>query len=167
MEENARRDAALKAGRGAAKGYAFERAVCHSLSVWISAPEKRTDIFWRSAMSGGRATRAARAGIKNLTQAGDISSVDPLGARLTDHFVIECKAYKDLETLQSFLKDVGKLYRFWVQAQEQAARIDRLPFLIARQNMMPTLCLFPSIVLPFFGLTIDHAALIAPRWMLL
>src|SRR5215216_6431446 len=41
--------------RCAGKGPQWEREVCRALSLWVTNGE-RVDVFWRSAMSGGRAT---------------------------------------------------------------------------------------------------------------
>jgi hypothetical protein len=129
----------MRAGGGKQKGAGYERKVCVALSKWLSRG-KRQDLFWRSAMSGGRATLAHAKGVKLSTQGGDISAIDPLGAALTDRFCIEVKFYKDL-SLHAFLLDYGKLSKFWAQAKRDASRYGKEPMLIARQNMYPTLVL--------------------------
>ena len=45
----------MRKGGGKEKGSSFERLVCKRMSMWLSKGE-RDDLFWRSAMSGGRAT---------------------------------------------------------------------------------------------------------------
>ena len=63
--------------RSKAKGSAFERHVCSTLSLWISKG-KHDDWLWRSAMSGGRGTRrVAKHGAQNVS--GDICAVAPGG----------------------------------------------------------------------------------------
>jgi len=47
----------MRKGGGKAKGASFERDICRRLSLWVSAG-KQEDVFWRSAMSGGRSTVA-------------------------------------------------------------------------------------------------------------
>jgi hypothetical protein len=129
----------MKPGGGKQKGAAFERQICQALSLWLSR-DKRKDLFWRSAMSGGRATVAYKKGVKLSTQGGDISAIDPLGAVLTDAFCIEVKFYKDLD-IQAFLLGRGKLTAFWKQVTRDASRYGKEPMLIARQNLYPTLVL--------------------------
>lgn len=129
----------MKRGGGKAKGAQFEREICQALSGWLTKG-KRRDLFWRSAMSGGRATVAHRKGVKLTTQGGDISAIDPDGAVLTDRFCIELKFYKDLD-FQAFLMGRGKLQRFWEQATRDAERYGKEPMLIAKQNQYPTLVL--------------------------
>ena len=58
------------------KGAEFERKICKQLSRWIDS--NREDLFWRSAMSGGRATLKSNKG-EVSGQAGDITSIDKIG----------------------------------------------------------------------------------------
>jgi hypothetical protein len=122
----------MKPGGGKAKGSAFEREVCKTLSRWITNGAK-DDCFWRSAMSGGRATVAHKAG-KDVRQAGDITAVASEGHTLCDHFFIECKHVADLDVDSFLIEDIGRLSKFWKQAITQAARHQRIPMLIAREN---------------------------------
>jgi len=127
----------MRPGGGKAKGASFERQVCKELSLWIT-DGKRTDCFWRSAMSGGRATVASKKGV-DVRQAGDITAVAPEGTELTDKWFIECKHVKTL-VLDSFLvKGTGLLAKFWKKCCKEAERHGRLPIIIARQNKWPTL----------------------------
>jgi hypothetical protein len=126
----------MKVGGGKAKGSAYERLICKRLSLWVSGG-KREDVFWRSAMSGGRATVKG----KTVRQAGDITAVAPEGHPLTDVFYIECKHVKKLD-LESFLfKNKGLLAGFWKDAVKQADRHDKEAVIIARQNGWPDLVL--------------------------
>ena len=61
-------------GYGKQKGSGFERTICHELSMWISHG-KHDDLFWRSSMSGGRATVMFKKGGQNRTQNGDITAI--------------------------------------------------------------------------------------------
>jgi hypothetical protein len=124
---------------GKQKGASFERKTCVALSQWVSG-KKRKDLFWRSAMSGGRATLGLRKGDKHLSQGGDVSAIDPLGAPLTERFCIEIKFYKDLD-LAAFWLGYGTLFRFWKRASEDAGKYGKEPMLIAKQNLYPTLVL--------------------------
>jgi hypothetical protein len=123
----------MKAGSGKAKGSAFEREICTKLSLWVSDC-KSIDLFWRSAMSGGRAT--VRKGA--VRQAGDITAVAPEGHKLTDVFYIECKAYKKL-SLDCLIKGKGELITFWNIAVKEAAKYQRIPCLIFKQNNWPAM----------------------------
>lgn len=121
-----------KAGSGKRKGSSFERSVCKHLSLWVTQG-KREDVFWRSAMSGGRATVAKKAG-RDVRQAGDICAVAPEGHKLTDKYYIECKFYRNLRITNFILDGEGKLARFWEEAVEQAKAHNREPILIAKEN---------------------------------
>lgn len=123
---------------GKAKGGEYERAVCKRLSLWMSRG-LRDDLFWRSAMSGGRATLRFAKGAYNKSQAGDVTAIDSHGERLTSKFLIECKFYKDLRILSLLLPQDDKspkdtLADFWHQCSIDAGRAGRLPMLIAKQN---------------------------------
>jgi len=122
-----------------AKGSAFERHCCKSLSLWISHGA-RDDLFWRSAMSGGRASVQFKKGKPNRTQTGDITAIDPLGDPLTSRFLIECKFYADLK-LSALYTDAEKagLAGFWRKCEQQARQHSKFPMLIAKQNRTPTL----------------------------
>lgn len=71
------------------KGSAFEREICTMLSEWWEPG--RSDIFWRSQGSGGRATRRAKNGKSTYGSCGDIAAVDPIGAPLMKVATIELK----------------------------------------------------------------------------
>lgn len=118
------------------KGGKFERKVCTELSLWVTHGEKK-DLFWRSAMSGGRAT-VALAGGDVLRVCGDICAVNPEGAALVERFYIECKHLKSIE-FTAILKRRGKLLSVWQHTKTQASKYDRSPMLIIRQNLLPTL----------------------------
>lgn len=125
----------MRKGGGKQKGASFEREVCVMLSRWLTNGAQE-DVFWRSAMSGGRATVAHKKGGKRLaSQVGDISCIHPVGNRFIEAFAPECKFYADLD-YQGLLTGKGKLLAFWAEINEQAGRYQKLPFLIARQNRM-------------------------------
>lgn len=123
---------------GKKKGSAFERDVCRKLSLWVSRG-KKSDLFWRSAMSGGRATVARHKG-ESVRQAGDITAVAPEGHVLTDRYYVECKFYRDLDILSFLFHNKGKLAGFWKDTVRESDRHNcREPMLIAKQNNFPTL----------------------------
>lgn len=140
--------------KGKQKGSAFERKVCKLLSLWVSGGE-REDLFWRSAMSGGRATVGRRKGKDHTRHAGDISATSPEGHALTDVWYVECKAYRNLQISSGMIKGVGKLYQFWETAVAEAEHYKKQPMLIVKQNQVPVIVLVP------IGETIDRRSHIA------
>lgn len=132
----------MRRGGGKGKGSAFERLVCKRLSMWVSHGE-REDLFWRSAMSGGRATVGRRKGVDLAHHAGDISATHPDGHLLTDQWYIECKAYKDLRIESAMIEGKGTLANFWREACEQATAHKRMPLLILKQNNTRMLLVLP------------------------
>lgn len=133
----------MRPGGGKGKGSSFERQCCRELSRFID-PKGKDTLFWRSSISGGRATVERRKGVKNQTQLGDITSIHPKSAWFTKIFFIECKHYKSLDIESSLLTGKGRLAMFWRKLVQQAEESDRHPLLIAKQNFMPTLVLIDA-----------------------
>ncbi len=73
-----------------AKGSGFEREICVQLSEWWTSGD-RSDIFWRTAGSGARATTRAKQGKATSGQYGDITAIDPVGMPLIDLITLELK----------------------------------------------------------------------------
>lgn len=132
-----RKKRARRAGSGKSKGNGFERQICKTLSLWITAG-RRDDVLWRSAISGGRATVAAKKGRELPHVAGDVCAVHPDGSNFVDNFYVECKCYKDLQLASALLRGEGKLIQFWKETAKQAARHGKKPMLIFKQNLFPT-----------------------------
>lgn len=131
---------------GKQKGSAFERLVCKRLSLWITQGQQE-DVFWRSAMSGGRATnmRARRHWVHGGHATGDICAVGEVGHEFTDTWFIELKFYKDLSILSFVLGlEKGTLHQFWTVARREAQKHKKLPMLIAKQNMLEPLVIARS-----------------------
>lgn len=123
------------------KGSTFERQLCRTLSLWVSAGTD-DDWFWRSAMSGGRATlRVAKHGAQRV--AGDICATAPGGHALTDYYYIEAKHLQDIELTSFIVKGKGNLTAIWRSTIKQAEQHGRLPMLVAKQNLMPAIVLLP------------------------
>lgn len=120
------------ARRSKQKGSAFERLICKQLSLMITHG-KRGDVFWRSAMSGGRATVHGT----NVRQSGDICAVAPEGHILTDDYFIECKHYRDLKIGRFVIEGKGPLGLFWTIASREARRHKKTPVLICKQHGLP------------------------------
>lgn len=134
------------------KGSSFERWICSALSLW-SSEGKRDDLFWRSSLSGGRATVRFSKGKDTKNQYGDIVAIDPDGFWFTDIFIVECKHYKDLE-LVPFLFDKGFIWKTWGKLIDQCRNHKRTPFLVMKQNRYPTLLALDSdeySITPYFS----------------
>ena len=130
-----------KPGYGKQKGGEYERTICKKLSLWVSG-NQRDDIFWRSAMSGGRATVQRKKGISNKTQLGDITSIDPLGTFLVGIAIIECKYYRDLKLENLIYKtSVNGIVGMWNTLTNVCKINKKHPILIAKQNFKPDLIL--------------------------
>ncbi len=128
----------MRVGGGGEKGAVFERKVCVELSKAMTG-DQRKDLFWRTSMSGGRATIMNRKGGRNLSQTGDITAIDPLGNWLTDQALIECKHHKEVEFDHYLLNRGGRIAKWLTTAKSQAG--DKKFFLIFKQNGLPTLVL--------------------------
>lgn len=126
----------MRKGGGKAKGSAFEREVCRRLSLWVSSG-RQEDVFWRSAMSGGRSTVAKIKGKRLAAQAGDISCIHPIGQHFADTFLVECKNYRDLNFI-GLLSGKGNLLKFWDSTRKEASHYNKYPLLVAKQNQHPT-----------------------------
>jgi hypothetical protein len=126
----------MRRGGGAAKGSAFERRVCRDFGLWLTNG-KRSDIFWRVAMSGGRATLQHRKGFINIAQLGDIGAIDPEGVRLTNKFIVEAKHVKSLDLVSYFIKRKGIFTRFWKKLLPVCHKHRRQPLIIACENRLP------------------------------
>lgn len=130
------------------KGSEFERRLCKTLSLWWSHGE-RDDLYWRSSMSGGRATFRAR---KNKTTAGhygDITSTDALGSELTSLCVIEAKCGYNHASVGDMLevskKNAKPMWEQWLcqvlKENELAKR--RAWMLITKRNQRETVIYIP------------------------
>jgi hypothetical protein len=130
----------MRSGGSNDKGGIFERIICRKLSLLVS-DNQRDDIYWRSAMSGGRARIQLNKGTVNETQAGDVSAIDELGYWLIRDYIIELKHYASLEISSGLLCNTGTLYRFWIKLLKDSKLFDKKPLLIARENYKPIILL--------------------------
>lgn len=125
----------MRAGGGKQKGAQYERATCSRLSLWVSEM-KRQDVFWRSAMSGGRAnlrSRRRREG-EFSAQAGDITATHALGDLLIRLFCVDAKNYKDFEFEKLAFCSTAEVGKAWIKTQEEAARFGKIPLMVLKQN---------------------------------
>lgn len=130
----------MKAGGGHSKGGAFEREVSRKLSLWLSNGQ-RSDLLWRSSMSGGRATLEFKAGRINLTQSGDLTAIAQEAFDFCEKNFVECKNYQDLRIGRSMVCGTGELIAFWKTAVRESVKYDKRPILIAHQNRYPTIAI--------------------------
>lgn len=133
-----------------AKGADFERDISRTLSLWWSHGE-RDDIFWRTSMSGGRATVRSKAGKSTAYQAGDITATDPIGAPLIKATVIELKRgygkFCVLDLLDSRNVTTAVLSGFLSQVEEELAQSGIRNFLlICKRDGRAPIVLMPSVV---------------------
>lgn len=142
----------MRRGGGKQKGAKFERDICVALSKAVSRG-RRKDLYWRSAMSGGRATVMGRRGDRNTAQAGDISAVASEGAWLTEKYVIECKHRKDICLTHFLLNGLGPIQEFLIKGEGEALGSAKEFLLIAKENRLPTLVFTRSVCLegPHWG----------------
>lgn len=106
-----------------AKGASWEREFSKLLSLWWS-DGTNDDWFWRSAMSGGRATVRARKGQKTANAAGDICAQTPEAQKLANVITWELKCGYPLVTVSDLLdKKSGKGFLEFVQQAEESASL--------------------------------------------
>ena|SRR5216684_1523079 len=154
----------MKTGSGSKqKGSALERQIAKTLSLWVTGG-KREDCYWRSSMSGGRATIQRRKGVSNKTQTGDITAIDPVGAWLTDRFIIEAKFYKDLDIESGIISNTGRLHKFWIDLVDIGHTINKWPMLVAKENNRPILLVLSSKGETALRLDPQTALAILPLW---
>lgn len=131
------------------KGSAFERETCVLLSKWWSYGE-RTDLFWRTGGSGGRAKVRGRKGERTEGQHGDICATDPLGIDLIKLLTIELKrGYSKFTVADMLDKPRGAAIQQWeswlrqvLESYKQAGSFSWL--LIHKRDRRSTLVYFPD-----------------------
>jgi hypothetical protein len=137
MRRTKLKPARKKRRKGAGKGPSFERGLCKLFSLWVSGG-KRSDLFWRTAMSGGRATVAHKKG-HVVRQSGDMCAVTPEGHVFTDCWFVEMKFYKRIDLGQWLLSNQGKIAGWWKKCKKEARQYGRDPMLVVKQNTWPTI----------------------------
>lgn len=132
--------------KGKGKGSAFERVVCVKLSNWWAG---REDVFWRSSMSGGRATVRRRQNKATAGSYGDIAAIDVIGAPLLKVVAIEVKKGYSQDCFHSLLdRDKRAAQQGWeswiqqaVEAHENSGSFSWM--IIAERNMRQAVVMFP------------------------
>ena len=127
----------MKAGQGKNKGSGFEREVGAKLSLWISNGERK-DLLCRTVLSGGQFT------MTSTGNAGDLMAQHPLAFPFCSKTVVECKFWRTLR-LDQFLNRDGELYKALLKVQKEAREVDKIWWLVAKQNHMQTLLFMSSV----------------------
>ncbi len=102
------------------KGQDFERQMARKLSLWWS-DGKSDDLFWRSSMSGGRATVRAKSGKSTANSCGDLMAMTAEGQSLLDITAFELKKGYQTYSIQDLIDKPNKKGGFW-DFVEQASR---------------------------------------------
>ena len=129
------------------KGGQFERDIARTLSLWWTNGE-RDNVFWRSSMSGGRATVRARKGQNTNYLAGDLTATDPIGAPLIESTVIELKRgyarWCILDLVDSKKPSSSVLAGFLDQVEEELKQAKVKSFLlICKRDGREAIVIFP------------------------
>jgi len=126
-----------------AKGADSERETCKELGQWWAS---RSDIFWRTASSGGRATMRAKKKKKTAYEYGDITFTDPIGKPLIDLLLLENKSgYKDEISIVDFIDSPQKhpiLLKWWVKSEYEKRLAGRFYSVIIFRRMRKHKCIF-------------------------
>lgn len=120
------------------KGSSYEREVCHALSSWWTGGE-RSDVFWRSSNSGGRATVRAKKGKSTSGSYGDIAAIDASGVPLMKFVTIELKRGYSSQSFADLLDSLegrkpGLLEHFIEQAMRSAMAAGSISWLLVHRR---------------------------------
>lgn len=110
------------------KGGAFEREFSKLLSLYVTEGT-RTDVFWRSSQSGGRATQRAKQNLTTAGSYGDITCLDSDFAFITETCCFELKRGYNGTNIQELIdgnKKEPELLQFWKQCERDRILGDRL-----------------------------------------
>ena len=139
----------MRPGGGKAKGNGFEATIAKKLSTALD-PLK----FIRTQGSG------ARVGGKNFETigqmfgedalklfVGDVVPVNEKQVGLTFKHSVECKAYKTPDTFPSLVAGTANVFKWMIEAEEDAVKVGRNPVLVFKwnniQSMVGTFCETP------------------------
>lgn len=125
-----------KPGMGKVKGNSYERECAKRLSLWLT-DGKHDDRVWRSASSGGMATRRDDAGKDPGAHVGDLVPSGELNSQFFEMFCVECKrpAKIDWDRYFKYQKTATpNIQTYWQQAIRQAASVGKIPMLMIRCN---------------------------------
>lgn len=122
--------------KGKGKGSTWERDVAKTLTKWLTGSEKPY-VWWRMPGSGAIATISE----DNKELSGDIMTLRPEGAFLTDKYSIECKIGYPTSSFHKHLKKTknDEVCDFWTQCVNDANRANKLPMLIYKKKQYNSL----------------------------
>lgn len=152
------------------KGSAFEREICKRLSEWWTNGE-RSDIFWRTACSGGRATVRGRQGLSTAGGHGDITALDPIGEPFLKAFAVEIKRGYNKYTIHDLIDRPSlaaqQMFEAWhQQAVESMNGSGAMGWLIiAKRDKRDALVFIPSTILVQIGRLLEFKKLPKPYAM--
>ena len=140
-----------KKGSGMKKGGKYERLICKRLSLWWTE-NKRDDIFWRTAGSGGRATQRKKNKQDTYGQHGDVQATDPIGEPLTMLCSIEIKCGYSSNTFSELLeknqnpKVKACLYQKFIEQAEISAEAGKTYawIVISKRNGRTPIVIMPG-----------------------
>lgn len=133
------------------KGSAFERELCKQISLWWTKDleEPRSDCFWRTAGSGGRATVRSKKNQKTAGHYGDICATDTVGIPFLKLVTLEVKRGYSRHTIADLLdKPDGaakQMYEKWFEQAEKSAK-DAGSYswmIIVKRDRRETLVIYP------------------------
>lgn len=158
----------MRPGGGKQKGSNFERATGRALSMWLTEGE-RGDLFARNVLSGGVFTNNIKKGnTKELGTPGDLMANHPRAFAFLSKFNVECKHKADIG-LDAFLFDYGDksfLAKTLRGLREQSHKLGIAPWVVAKQNLRPTILLTDGEVGERIFASRRGRGL-APRWSLM
>lgn len=126
------------------KGGEFEREFSKLFSLYVTEG-KRTDVFWRSSQSGGRATVRAKSGQKTEGSYGDITCLDGDFAYVTQALCFELKRGYNGSSIQDLVDSAKKepeFIAFWKQCERDKTVGGRLfCFVVVKRDRKKTVLL--------------------------
>lgn len=144
-----------------AKGSVFERWVCNRLSQWWTKDleEPRSDVFWRTGGSGGRAKTRGRKEKTTYGQDGDVCATDPIGDPLIRLITIEIKRgynkFSIADLIDKSPDSAIQKYEEWInQAQESHFQSGSFSWaIILKRDRREALILMPLYLWEDLGLS--------------
>lgn len=134
------------------KGQNFERQLCDQLSLWWTQNEEKpkTDIFWRSSNSGGRATTRQKKNKTTSGQYGDVAAIDPIGVPFLKVVTPELKRGYSTDTIAELLDkpktSAQQIYESWfekaIRSHIHAGSYSWM--LITKRDRRDAFCFFPN-----------------------
>lgn len=156
----------------AAKGGDYERMFCKALTKWWAGRSDVKDVlFWRTAGSGGMATRRSWKGQSTTGACGDIRATGSEGEPLTDRITFELKrGYNKAPnvTLSDLLDKpdkakVGTL-EDWLHQARESARLARTPYwmLVHKRDARDPLVYIPDSLFDALYAQPTHNTMLVP-----